>query len=65
MPTYGQTIRWTNKNGDVMGVTIEGRPTMKEAVNDAVKAATQWGWTYLKPYEIWRSGDTKPDLSLI
>lgn len=65
MPTYGQTIRWTDKDGSIRSVSVDGRGTPQQALRDAIKSAIGFGWTYPKWFQWWRKYDTRPDLSLI
>lgn len=59
MPTYGQTIRWTELNGTKSTVSVENCPTRQEALQSALRSAKAFGWTEPKWWQWWRWEDTR------
>lgn len=59
---YGQSIFWTDFNGNTSKVEVGDCATQDEATNAAIESATAFGWTYPKWWQWWRRYDTRPSL---
>lgn len=59
MISYGQSVTWTDFNGNITRIEISGRSSMREAKRDALEHAKGCGWTPPRWWQWWRWNDTK------
>lgn len=59
MQTYGQEIRWTDRDGTVHRIVVDQCASSREARRMALKAAKIRGWTPARWWQFWRWNDTR------
>lgn len=59
MIVYGQSIAWTPKKGERLEVSVHGRSSPEEAMQDAMHDAEAFGFTPPKWWQWWRWNDTE------
>jgi len=54
MSSYGQTIWWTDRDGTLSRVSVNGFATAEEALAEALATAQEMGWTSPRWWQYWR-----------
>lgn len=56
---YNQSVKWTDFNGNVTKVEVQGFSSSKEAKTRALESAKEFGWTPPRWWQWWRWNDTQ------
>jgi hypothetical protein len=60
--TWGQSVQWTERNGNKNSVAITGAKTLTDARVKVYDLMKRSGWTPARWWQWWRWKDTKVDL---